>query len=661
MKLALAQPSYLNSPPDFKAMLFTLLALAAVSLPLVLQLPIGVILVFGLFWAIRLVLLYLGIRSLKLWQLLPLMALVVALVLQQLGTLFGLEGGIAFLLLLATLKSYEGNTRRDWQVLVLAMLFLLTGAVLFEEDLFTALWVFLCLMMMAMSLALLNNTGWKIAIKQSFIGFLLTLLPMMLLFIVMPRRATPLWGVPQQQSQQATTGISDSMKPGSIGDLVLSNEPAFSATFDNGVQPQQRQLYWRMMIMGEHRNGAWHTRKEYSDNAQPTPSKTRTSYQIIMQDDKGRIPALDYPYLERRRGFYREMGNVLRVYSREGVRRIKLESSLSDQLPHKLNEAEKAYYTKLPEGNLRTQALAKTLYQQSQGNTEAFIQNAYNYFTRENFAYTLKAPVVNERDSTDQFLFGSKQGFCEHYADAFVIIMRSAGLPARVVTGYQGGEYNEQGDFWQIRSKDAHAWAEVWLPEKQVWQRVDPTAAVASVRIDSGLDAALPQAEAEELAIKIKFWQNWADQGRFYWQQWVVNYDDTRQQNLFARLGFNKVNPVSILAILLLGSLPALFPIWFWWRRSRKQDIEPMSYGFMLLKRRLLGSNHPHLAALSPLQLRDQLEQSERLNPELNQLIQQYIQINYAQNQAPSEQQARTWYRQARKLSRKYAIKEKAK
>ncbi|XXQ68693.1 transglutaminaseTgpA domain-containing protein [Neisseriaceae bacterium B1] len=659
MNLTLPNPSYLDSTPDFKAMLFTLVALVAVSVPLLMQLPIGVVAVFALFWLVRLVLLYLGVRSLKLWQLLPLAAMVVGLVFQQLGTIFGLDGGIAFLLLLATLKSYEGNTRRDWQVLVLAMLFLLTGAVLFEEGLFTALWVFLCLMMMAMSLALLNNVGWKMAIKQSFIGFLLTLLPMMLLFITMPRRASPLWGVPQQKSQQATTGISDTMKPGSIGDLVLSNEPAFSATFDDGHRPQQRQLYWRMMIMGEHYNGAWHTRKEFGDSAQPALSRRRVAYQVIMQDDKGRIPALDYPYLSQRRGFYREMGDVVRVYSREGVRRIKLESSLSDQLPHKLNNSEKNYYTKLPEGNLRTQALAKILFEQSNGNTEAFIQSAYNYFTREKFVYTLKAPVLGERNSTDQFLFGSKQGFCEHYADAFVVMMRAVGLPARVVTGYQGGEYNEQGGFWQIRSKDAHAWAEVWLPEKQVWQRVDPTAAVAAVRIDSGLDAALPESEAGELAAQRMFWQGWADQGRFYWQQWVVNYDDTRQQNLFARLGFGKVNPASILIILLLGSLPALLPIWLWWCRSRKQDIEPMAYGFMLLKRRLLGTDYADLASVSPLQLRDKLESEGRWNAELNQLIQDYIQLNYAQSAAPSDKQARAWYRQARNLARKYALREK--
>lgn len=655
ISLPLIYPAYLNSKPDFRAMLFTLGSLIAVSLPLLMQLPLGVIVVFAVFLLLRIGLLFFGVYSLKWWQLFPLMAGVVLLVLQQLGTVFGLEGGIAFLLLLAVLKSYEGNTRRDWQVLVLAMLFLLTGAILFEDGLFTALWVFLCLMLMAVSLALLNDVGLKMALRQSMVGFLLALLPMMLLFVSMPRRASPLWGVPQVKTNQATTGISDSMRPGSIGDLVLSNEPVFSATFDDGTMPQQRQLYWRIMIMGDYYDGAWHTRKNETDLALPNEGR-RVAYQMILQDDKGRVPALDYPFQPDRRGFYREMGNVLRVFSREGVRRIRLESSLSDQLPHRLNQQEIAYYTKLPEGNPRTRALAKTLLLQSQNDIPTFIQNAYHYFTKQGFVYTLKAPVLIGRDSTDQFIFNSKQGFCEHYADAFVVMMRAAGVPARVVTGYQGGEYNEQGDFWQIRSKDAHAWAEVWLPEKQVWQRIDPTAAVASVRIDSGLDAALPEVEANELAARQPFWQSWADQGRFYWQQWVVNYDDTRQQSFFARLGFERVNPMSILTVLLLGCLPALLPVWLWWRRSRQQDIEPMAYGFLLLKQRLLGNDFPQLAALAPLELRDELQRQNRLPEAIRQLIDDYIELNYAQRHAPKKHIAYQWLKRARKLSHQYKI-----
>lgn len=651
----LPDPTYLDNRPDFKAMLFALTALAAVSVPLLAQLPTGVVVVFGLFMLARIGLLMVGVRGLKWWQLLPLAAVVVALVLSQLGTVIGLQGGISFLLLLAALKSFEGNTRRDWQVLVLAMLFLLTGALLFEEGLFTGLWVLLCLMMMAVTLSMLNGLAFKQSLKHSGTAFLLTLLPMALLFVTMPRRSSPMWGVPQQ-SQSATTGMSETMQPGSIGSLVQSNEPVFSVTFENGFVPKNSQLYWRMMIMGSHDGTAWQLLRDYTDDAVPPENGNIAAYQMIVQDEKGRIPALDYPLKTERFGLYRAVGDILLVRSREGVRRISLQSNLTDELPHRLHRGEFEYFTKLPEnGNLRTRALAKELYRQSGGNTEAFVAAAYQYFTRQQFVYTLKPPVYGTESSTDGFMFQGKQGFCEHYADAFVVMMRAAGVPARVVTGYQGGEWNEQGGFWQIRSKHAHAWTEVWIAERNVWKRVDPTAAAASTRIESGVEQALPESELGELVAKQDWLTNMADRSRFYWQQWIVNYDNTRQQSLFAALGFDKVNLFSIIAVLLMGAVPALIPVWLWWRRSRGEDIEPMAHGFMLLKRRLLGADYPAIAAVGPQDLRRLLSEDERLDSELDRLLADYLRLNYAQAAAPDAKQAKSWYKRARRLARKHS------
>lgn len=652
----LPDPTYLDNRPDFKAMLFALMALAAVSLPLLAQLPTGVVAVFALFMLVRIILLAIGVRGLKWWQLMPLAAVVVALVLNQLGTVVGLQGGISFLLLLAALKSFEGNTRRDWQVLVLAMLFLLTGALLFEDGLFTGLWVLLCLMMMAAALSMLNGLTFKHSLKQSGTAFLLTLLPMALLFVTMPRRASPMWGVPQQ-AQSSTTGMSETMQPGSIGNLVQSNEPVFSATFENGFVPKNSQLYWRMMIMGNHDGTAWQLLRDYTDDALPPESGNIAAYQMIVEDEKGRIPALDYPLKTERFGLYRAVGDILLVRSREGVRRIRLQSNLTDELPHRLHRGEFEYFTKLPEnGNLRTRALAKELYRQSGGNTEAFVAAAYQYFTREKFVYTLKPPVYGTQNSTDGFMFEGKQGFCEHYADAFVVMMRAAGVPARVVTGYQGGEWNEQGGFWQIRSKHAHAWTEVWIAERNVWKRIDPTAAAASTRVESGVEQALPASELGELVAKQSWLTNMGDRSRFYWQQWIVNYDNSRQQSLFAALGFNKVSLFSIIAVLLMGAVPALIPVWLWWRRSRSQDVEPMAHGFMLLKRRLLGADYPAIAALGAQELRQILDEEDRLSEELDTLLNDYLRLNYANAAAPDAKQAKNWYRRARRLARKYRI-----
>lgn len=651
-------PTHPLTTPSFKAMLLSIIALLFVATPLATQLPINVMVIFATFWLIRVVLLYVHIYTLKMWQLIAMLISVGLLVFSQLGTIVGLEGGTSFLLLLALLKSYEGKHRRDWHILVVAMLFLLATAVLFNQELFTGLWVLLCLPIMATALALLNEINLKTACKNSLIAFLLTVLPTIVLFITMPRRDTPLWGMPQATTAQSTTGMSETMKPGSIGNLVQSNEPAFSASFANGYTPRKQDLYWRVMIYGQHDGNQWNMMRGYPDNVAPAPNAPTVAYNIIIEDDKGRIPALDYPAHLRRRGISREAGDVLRVYSRQGVRRISLEAHVSDELPHILNKQEIQYYTRLPANqNPRTHALAQQLLEQSNGDVRAFIQRAYAYFAEQKFVYTLQPPVLTSTDTTDQFLFNSKQGFCEHYADAFVTLMRAGGVPARVVGGYQGGEYNEGGDYWQIRSKDAHAWAEVWLADQQIWKRIDPTASVSIHRIDGGIDQALPTSETETLLKNTDALSKILDRSRFYWQQWIVNYDSDRQQNLFSLLGFERVNPMTILMVLLLGAIPALLPLVWWWRRSRQQDIRPLEHGFMLLKRRLLGANYPNLASIAPQELRKILLDHQRLSPDLTKLLDDYIDLQYAQAEPVPSSKARAWYRQARRLAKKHQLK----
>ena len=656
-----ANPTYLNADPDLKAILANQLALFCVSLPILSELPFVVSVIFIVMMAIRILLLFFGVRKMATWQLVLMLALVVALVMLQVGSFVGLQGGMALLLLLGALKSYEGHTRRDWQVSALVQIFLLTGAVLFNQSMLVGAWVLVCLTLIAVALAILNELDPKTALKQSLIGFALTLLPMILLFITMPRKESPLWGIPQNPSNQSTTGISESMKPGSIGNLVQSNEPAFTATFSDNYRPRPQDLYWRVMVMIDRDEmGEWHAARGMMDGAFPARGNRPTqdvSYQIVIEDTKGRIPALDYPSRRQETGILQELGDVLRVYSRQGVRGITLRANATDELTQKLDANEMQMYTAISNNNPQTKALAQSLYQQAGGDTSRFVQAAYQYFNQQKFAYTLKPPVLQTGSPTDEFLFKTKQGFCEHYADAFVTLMRSAGVPARVVTGYQGGEWNEQGGFWQIRSKDAHAWAEVWLPERNVWKRVDPTAAVSISRVDSGVDSALPAEEINELVSNLSAWSRFTSQSQIYWQRWVVNFDNAQQNSLFSLLGLGGASKFSSLLLLIIGSVPVLIPIIWWWRRSRKQDIAPLADGFMLLKHRLLGNAFPNLAALGATELKAELEQDNRLTPDLDQLLQDFITLNYASSQAPSATAAQAWYRRAHRLSNKYRAK----
>ena len=648
------RPAFLETQPALSTLLLALGALSVVSLPLLLQLPLSVGVLFGLLLAVRVALLLAGVLAVDNRLLLPLLGAIVAAVWKLLGSIIGLQGGIAFLLLVALLKSYEGKSRRDWQVLVLAMLFLTAGSVLFDQGPAAGLWMLLCLVVMALVLALLNEMPWRPALRQSLTGFLLALPLMLLLFVAMPRRESPLWQMPNPQNK-AVTGLSDRMKPGSISNLVQSNEPAFTATFDQGYMPQRQQLYWRVLTLPAYENGAWQAVRDVADDAVPQEGK-RIGYQMIVADERGMLPALDYPPPFEKRGFNRELGNVLRVPENSGVRRVRLEALPDSLLYQRLTRGEADFYRRLPSAasNPRTVALARKLAAGSNGSVERYAQSVLEYFHREHFAYTLQPPQMPDVDATDRFLFEHRRGFCEHYADAFVSLMRAAGIPARVVTGYQGGEYDAEGGFWQVRSKDAHAWAEVWLPEHQAWRRYDPTAAVSADRIEQGVAAALPSGEAEGMIANTGRWSAWLDRSRFYWQQWVVNYDDSRQKSLFASLGLGRVGVFSILALLALGALPVLLPVWLWWRRSRRQDADPLRDGFALLKYRLLGADYPELAAVGPQELRRELARQNRLESSLKDLIDDYIRLNYAAAGSPAAAVAQAWFRRARRLSKKY-------
>ncbi len=275
-------------------------------------------------------------------------------------------------------------------------------------------------------------------------------------------------------------------------------------------------------------------------------------------DEEGRIPALDYPIHTDSNGLSMRLGAVVRVNrSREGLRRVALQATINPYLGQTLNEGERAYYTRLPaQANPQTRALARQLRLRS-NDDKTLVNQALAYFRREGFVYTLQ-PLRNQgTDSTDYFLFQGREGFCEDYANAFVNLMRAADVPARIVTGYLGGEYHPQGQFWQVRSKDAHAWAEVWLASENAWLRVDPTTAVAEMRGSGGVVSALPPNQRGAFMPQSSWLYGIGQSSQFYWQQWVVNFDANRQQNLFQRLGLGQVNIGSVSVLLLLGGSAA--------------------------------------------------------------------------------------------------------
>lgn len=648
--------AFLSAPPPPRTALTVLAALLWAALPLVFSLPIPVVLLFAALLAVRGALLYAGIGKLPAPVLALLGVLSGVLVWTQLGTVFGREGGVAFLLLLVTLKAFESSSQRDWNVLLLAMLFLIGSAVLFNQSLLTGLWLLAALTAAAVCLAVsAGGLGLREALRCAASSLLAVLPLAAVLFVSVPRMKEPLWRIPQG-GQQAKTGLSGTMQPGSISNLVQSDEWVANITFSDGLKPQPRDLYWRAIIMSDFDGTRWQAMPDFAADSAPQlriPEGRSVRYQMIIRDQNGALPALDYPAGVLPQGLVRRLGGTVRAErSREGLRRLDLQAALGDTLPHALNEAEYRRYTRLPEGNPQTRRLAETLAKQSP-TERAFIRNVLNHFSRRHFSYTLRPPTTAGRNSIDEFMFATRQGFCEHYAQSFAVIMRAAGLPARIVTGYQGAEYNPQGGFWQIRAKDAHAWTEVWLPSEQVWLRVDPTAAVAAVRTEQGIGSALPQNDRVLIADESAF-SRWRDAGQFYWQQWVVNYDQSRQNSFFSLLGLGGFNLKTLLLFLPAALAAALLPLYRWQAKNRSRDH--LEEGFMLLKIALLGDGGESVPSVTAAELKNLLHENGIQDGALETLLADYDNLRYAG--LPSDPRAeRRWYRAAVKTARRYRKK----
>ena len=636
-------PEYIDRPPERLPRLGVLLLLLWITLPLAFALPVGVIIVFGVLWLIQLGLTLIGSRGLPAWATAIGGLAVFGFVFSQLGTFLGSEGGSALLLLLVLLKTYESRVLRDWHMLLTAMVFLMGATVLLNQGMFIGLWLLAGLFGTATCIALFNMPL-RLAARHAATALLLTLQP--------------------PKPDQAQTGLSDTMQPGSISNLVQSNELAFNATFDEGYTPNPADLYWRAITMSQFDGEQWRADDdELPTRADTAYTQTIVSYSIIMRDEQGRIPVLDYPIINfntdnaRSKMRFAE-GHTIRVRSHDGLRRFVLRAAIGNRLPEKLSPSRQRQLSRLPGySNQRIRSLARQLRSQS-ANTVDFVNRTLAYYRNQSFAYTLNPPLDRSPDRIDNFVFDNRRGFCEHYAESFVVIMRAAGVPARVVTGYQGGEYNPDGGFWQVRGKDAHAWAEVWLPEEEAWLRVDPTAAVSSNRIEQGLSSALESGE-QELVAGSGNWQWWSKlsaEGQFYWQQWVVNYDSSSQQSLFRSLGLGGFNLLSLLAFLLVGGTLAVIPLWLWWRRSSRRYANLLEEGFARIKERLLDVEGIDPAALGPAETTDILREQECLSPELESLLAQYERWNYADDGLPPKAAQKRWYRQCCRAVRKVKL-----
>jgi len=395
-------------------------------------------------------------------------------------------------------------------------------------------------------------------------------------FWLFPRFPSPLWGVPERALSKP--GLSDDMSPGSYLDLVADESPALRVQFF-GATPPTSQMYWRGPVLTDFDGRTW-TRRAASPGM-PPPATTRAAvswdYQMDVEpSDRRDLVALDLPTATPDGAWMARDYSMATPAPLSSLTRWRLQSSRPTQFEADLPAWRRAQALQLPAGfNPRTRALGTQWRREAGGNDAAIVARALQWI-RADFAYTLDTPFPG-RDTVDEFLFDQQQGFCEHFSSSFVFLMRAAGVPARVVTGYTGGTYNPLGRYWVVRNMDAHAWAEVWMPQRG-WVRVDPTAAVAPENIYDTLEDRLGAGGAVGAMAGLIGAENLGQVGdwlRRGWNDLVLGFDARRQSRLLERFGAKQLGGGALTALFGLFALAAL--VWMGWLLSRgERERDPL-------------------------------------------------------------------------------------
>ena len=511
----------------------------------------------------------------------------------EFGHFFGKDPGVALLALLLGLKLLEVRTVRDVRATVL-LCFFLQLAIFFEDQSVPVAAVVLCATLLALvSLVTLTDPGGRNAEHLRTAATLMAQgLPLMLvLFVIFPRIEGPLWGLPAD-AFSARTGLSETMSPGSISALSTSGAIAFRAAF-TGTAPPPLQRYWRGPVLSQFDGRSWHPgRVQEADAPFYSPGGDRLDYTLTLEAHARRwLLALDYPgaiNTEPDTAAGRQSGSGARaalrytsdyqLLDRQPVRaraRYLLNAYPNTSVGREESAASLAAARQLPAGfNARTRALAMAMAANTTSDAQ-ILQRAIAHLRGAELIYTLNPPLLGT-DSVDEFLFDTKRGFCEHFASAFTVLMRAAGVPARVVTGYQGGEINPIDGNLVVRQLDAHAWSEVWLAGRG-WVRVDPTYVSAPRRIEEGLVAALPT--GEPLPFNLGVQNAWARTLRLRWEalsnawnQRVLGYNPDRQRELLARLGFQGDDAWVLAGALTTCAGILLLALFMWTSRKRKTE-----------------------------------------------------------------------------------------
>jgi transglutaminase-like putative cysteine protease len=572
----------------------------------------------------------------KLWRALLAVGGAMA-VLLSFRTLNGLSAGTTLLALMGGLKLLETRSRRDRYIVIGAGLFLLLAACLDRQHL-TRLPLYVAQAWLACAaLAIVASDSRGLGIRPAFAlagrSLLLAVPLALLLFLLFPRVAGSFWALPQRG--QAVTGLGDEMSPGSIVELTDSGDVAFRAKFLDAIPPPEER-YWRGPVLHDFDGYTWrrsratpyrHTPLEYLGRAY--------RYRLTLEPHSRRWWfALDTPTgSPDPRVLFTSDHQLVSLEAVTESTSYALTSHTRTRATAPLSTLGRRYGTQLPaERNRRSRALAVEMRGAARSDGE-YARAVLELFRTGGFEYTLTPPRT-DFDFVDDFLFETRRGFCGHFASAFVAMMRAGGVPARVVTGYLGGEWNPIGGYFIVRQSDAHAWAEVWL-EGRGWTRIDPTAVVAPERLQMGLLDLMPgSASAPRRLLHENRWLSQAaltwDAIDSWWREQVIQFDFRSQLELLDAMGFEGGTVRALVG--LLGAGLALWILWIGWhlrgalRRSRH---DALARAWLRLCRKL-ASIAPRAAHEGPLAYAQRIgELRPALAPSVRKLATEYAELRF--------------------------------
>ncbi len=565
-------------------------------------------------------------------------------VLIQAGLSF--DGGdfINLLAVMSGIKPLEVRTHRDRMVTILLSYFLVITSLFVFESLAMTVYLFFSVFVTTSVLIQINHDkgGLKEHMGVSF-KIIMRALPLTVaLFILFPRTSGVFLGAPWKKAGQS--GFSSVLSIGDVSRLILVDRPAFNVEFKTRA-PDPEGLYWRGIVFQRFDGRTWHPPRKKSEKIFNPKGDTPTAYTVLLEPGgHSYLFALDIPISISHAG---RIMNDHTIMSRRPVRK-RLKYNAASHIRYRLSPKGPPddKYLQLPDKtNPKSRALGNQWLREAASANE-IIEKGLSFYKAGSFHYTL-SPGRPGSHAIDAFLFEKKKGFCEHFASSFVFLMRSAGVPARIVGGYLGGEWNPVGNYLKVRQSDAHAWAEVWL-KTQGWVRIDPTLQVAPERILEGIEKALPMDLLPAFLLKVKgsyllsFMQSlqytW-DAVNTRWDIWFMGFSAQEQFNFLKLMGIHKGTFVrwGLFLLLLVGITTS--GIVFFHLKGKTHDADHNDpaqkfYDRFLAKLKKIGIQK--IPSQGPMDFAESTAaKHEGLKKDIDEITDLYVRIRYGREKDP--------------------------